>query len=352
MQEALPRISTLVGASLEALRAYGAAPAWSAAVDATLAIHRAPKHLLRAQLVLLGAMAGGGAPEGEAVERFAAGVELLHLFMLVHDDVMDSATLRRGQPTLRIALTRADPGIDWQAARDMAIVVGSAVSMLAVRSIVPGLGSGAGAFAACETMLEACLHAGAGQFQDLLGFRGLARDESALRTELIDKTAHVSFAAPFAAGLLLANPAADTKPAMKWGEHIGVAFQATDDLTDLVAPPAVTGKDALRDLLLGRPSLPLLLLHERAAGEDAAFLQSIAGKQVVDIGERAALNDIIERSGVIEACAERIRSEIASATRVGDAAAFPAAAREGMRVFERSLLDHANATAEAARAAS
>ncbi len=348
-KDTLPRISAQVEASIESMRGYGVSAPWGAAIDATLAIHRGPKHLLRAQIILLGSMAGGGAARGEALERFAAGVEILHLFMLVLDDVMDNATLRRGQPALRIALTRADPAIDWQAARDMAIIVGSSLSMLAVRRMMPGPGSGAGAPAAFELMLESCFHAGAGQFQDLLGFRGLGDDEAALRRALVDKTAFHSFGAPFAAGLLLANASASTASALSWGEHIGVAFQATDDLADLVTSPAVTGKDALRDLLLGRPSLPLLLLRERTAGDDAAFLASIAGKQVVDIGERAALNEILDRTGVVPACAERIRAEIAAAGQAGDAAGFPEPAREGMRVFERALLAYANQIAEAAR---
>src|SRR4029079_8472095 len=112
MKDALPRISALADEAIDSLRGYSPVPAWSAAVDATLAIHRGPKHLLRAQLVLLGSMAGGAAPEGEALERFATGVELLHLFMLIHDDVMDTATLRRGQNTLRLALQRSEPTIE------------------------------------------------------------------------------------------------------------------------------------------------------------------------------------------------------------------------------------------------
>lgn len=347
--DTLPRISSGIEAAIEGLRGYGLAPQWGAAIDATLAIHRGPKHLLRAQIVLLGSLAGGGAAHGEALERFAIGVELLHLFMLVHDDVMDGATMRRGRPALRIALTQADPGLDWQAARDMAIVVGSALSMLGVRRLLPGASGAAGAIPASDAIIESLFHAGAGQFHDLLGFRGLGGDEASLRRALVDKTAYHSFAAPFAAGLLLARPDADTNAAIRWGEHIGVAFQATDDLADLVTPPSITGKDGLRDLLLGRPSLPLLLLRERAKGEDASFLASIAGKQVVDIGERAALNEILDRTAVVPACADRVRAEIEAATAIGDGAGFPAKAREAMRVFERALLAYAARTAEAAK---
>src|SRR5688572_13484290 len=158
MKDALPRVSALVDESLESLVDYGASPTWKAAIDATLATHRGPKHLIRAQLVLLGSMAGGGAAEGRHVERFAAGVELLHLFMLVLDDVMDNATLRRGQPALRLAIQQVDPSLGWQAARDMAVVVGSTISVLAMRRMAPEPRGGAGA-AAFELMLEACVHA-------------------------------------------------------------------------------------------------------------------------------------------------------------------------------------------------
>lgn len=357
MKDVLPRISAMADEAIDSLRSYSPVPAWSAAIDATLAIHRGPKHLLRAQLVLLGGMAGGAAPEGRALERFAAGLELLHLFMLLHDDVMDNATMRRGKHALRLALQSAEPRIEWQTARDMAIVIGSAISMLAVQRMIPGPGSPPGVAAACELIIEACFHAGAGQFQDLLGHRALLGGETGLRRVLVDKVAYHAFAAPFAAGLLIAKhsaePPAQEIPtlnlAMRWGEHIGVAFQATDDLVDLIASPSITGKDGLRDLLLGRPSLPLLLLRERASGDDVAFIDSIAGKIVVDMGERAALSDILERNDVAGACADRIRSEVRAAAEVADRADFPPAARQGMQVFERVLLEYATRTIDDAR---
>jgi hypothetical protein len=95
--------------------------------------------------------------------------------------------------------------------------------------------------------------------------------------------------------------------------------------------------------------MPLLLLRERATGDDGAYLESIIGKTFVDIGERAALLDVMERTGVVAACADRIRAEIASAAATADAAGLPPVARDGMRAFESNLLAYANATIEAAR---
>src|SRR5580698_9098705 len=148
------RVASRVDGAIEGLRAYGRSPLWADALSSTLAIERGSTHLLRAQLVLLGSLAAGGAAEGDGLERFAAGVELLHLFMLVHDDVMDNAVLRRGQPTLRVALQAADTTLGWDPARDLAIVVGNLLHVLALRHLTPGPGSTPGDAAACELVLE------------------------------------------------------------------------------------------------------------------------------------------------------------------------------------------------------
>jgi geranylgeranyl diphosphate synthase type I len=276
-------------------------------------------------------------------------VELLHLFMLVHDDVMDNASLRRNKPTLRVALQRIDPSLEWVQARDLAVVMGNLLNVLAMRHLMPLAAGSAGEAAACELVLESCCRAGAGQFQDLCGWRGLGDDEEALRRELVDKTAYHTFAAPFGAGLRLSSPAADPAPAIAWGCHMGLAFQAIDDLTDLVSPPTVTGKDAMRDLLEGRPSLPLLLLRRTAVGDEREFLDSLVGEKMMGHGERAQLERLIRKHAIVRRSADYVHTEIAEAARIGTAAGFAAPARDGMALLERSLrayLDDVAAQAE------
>jgi geranylgeranyl diphosphate synthase type I len=330
------RIARLVDDALSGMRALGRAPLWEHAVDATLTISRATSHLLRAQLVLLGSLAGGGPTEGPRLERFAAGVELLHLFMLVHDDAMDNAALRRRKPTLRVALAGAEPALEWIQAHDLSIVVGNVVNVLAVRHLVSG-GAARGEAAAVELVLDACCRAGAGQFQDLLGFRGLGDDEEALRRELVDKSAFHAFAAPFGAGVHLAPGGVSAEPAIAWGCRVGLAFQAGDDLADLVSSPAVTGKDNLRDLLEGRSSLPLFFLRRRTTGADAEFLDDVVGKHALEYANRARLHDVVRSSGVVEATAAWAQAEVAEAARVADGSGFAPAAREGMAAIEKGL---------------
>ncbi len=315
LEAPLARVARRVDEAIEGLAPYGRSALWSEAIAATLALSRATTHLLRAQLVLLGSMAAGGRGEGADAERFAAGVELLHLFMLVHDDVMDNAALRRGRPTLRIALAAADPSLGGRAASDLAIVLGNMLNVLAMRHLIPSRAGAPGEDEAAALVLEACCRAGAGQFHDLLGLRGLGDDEEALRREIVDKAAFHAFAAPFAAGLHLARAGERVPAAIAWGSHLGLAFQGADDLADLVGSPAKTGKDALRDLLEDRTSLPLFFLRRRA-GEDREFLEALATRHVMDIGDRVHLHRLVRDCRVVEACAAWVRGEVASAAKV------------------------------------
>jgi len=346
LEAPLARVAHRVDEAIEGLRPYGQSALWGEAIAATLALSRATTHLLRAQLVLLGSMAGGGPPEGATPERLATGVELLHLFLLVHDDVMDNAALRRGKPTLRIALASADPDLGAREARDLAIVMGNLLHVLAMRHLMPQ-GGVVGEDDAAALVLEACCRAGAGQFHDLLGMRGLGDDEDALRREIIDKAAFHAFAAPFAAGLYVAGAGRLSARAILWGSHVGLAFQGADDLADLVGSPAKTGKDALRDLLEDRTSLPLFFL-KRDAGEDREFVEGLAARHMLDIGDRAHLHRLVRRCQVVDACAAWVRGEIAAAARAREGAGFSPAANEGLAAIEQGLAAHLDRVAASA----
>ena len=350
LEAPVARIGRRIDEAIEQMAPYGGSSVWRDAVSAVLAISHGPRHLVRAQLVLLGSVAGGGVPSGERIERFATGVELLHLFMLVHDDVMDNAALRRGKPTLGLAIQAADRTIGWLEARDFAVLMGNMLNVLAMRHLAPGVGATAGDVAACDLLLDACASAGVGQFHDLLGLQRLGDSEAVLRREILDKSADQAFAAPFAAGLVLAREGADPTEALTWGRSLGRAFQVLGDVTDLVAPPAVTGKDGLRNLLEGRPSLPLLLLHERTTGDDRELVESIVGKKAMELGERALLADLIARHEIVEGCAAWVRAEIAEAARASAGSRFAPEAKQGMAAVEQSLLEHLDeAVAHAAR---
>ncbi|MBI2569410.1 MAG: polyprenyl synthetase family protein [Candidatus Schekmanbacteria bacterium] len=349
LEAPLKRIASTTDRALRELSTLGRGALWQQALRAVVAINQAPRHLLRPQLVLVGHLAAGGAGQGTNVETFAAGVELLHLFMLVHDDVMDHATLRRGQPALRVVMARADPELPWLKIRDLAIVLGDVIYARSMELLLEGAQQASAAF---RTILTGAQRAGAGQFQDVLGWRGLEQREEAasFRQAMIDKGAHHSFSAPLAAGMLLADAGAEVAAAMQWGIHAGVAFQALDDVRDLVSKAVDMGKDSLQDFREGRLSLPLFLLRQAVSPEQWEVLRALRGHGVLSMEDRMELFRLAREHRLGERCSKQIAAELAAAEGLTDAVTGRTRAREALANVLcglRALLDHVTAGREA-----
>ncbi|HLI57288.1 MAG TPA: polyprenyl synthetase family protein, partial [Actinomycetota bacterium] len=196
--------------------------------------------------------AGGGA--GDEILPAAASLELLHTFAILHDDVMDQAVLRRGQPALhrRLAAERraAGGGEDADAfgisvavlAGDLALVLSDA--MFAASGFPPEI------LARAEPALEGMrTSAVAGQYLDILqaGTTAAPLPEAALIGHL--KTAGYSVEGPVGLGIALAGAPEPVARALEgYAAAAGEAFYRADELLGLFGDPAATGKDAESDL--------------------------------------------------------------------------------------------------------
>ena len=198
------RVRGLIEADLAALRRLGpAGPLWDAAADAVAAIARGPSRAVRPQLVLLGYLGAGGDVGAPAVHTFAAGVELLHLFAVVHDDVMDHGTVRRGEPTVHRVIQRGLSRMGQRRGRaeraaHLAVVLGDLLHTRAIALMVQAGGEGA----ALATIQRASARAAVGQFLDLQGWDGPAAGLSPrdFRRVLLNKGGHHAITAPLLAG--------------------------------------------------------------------------------------------------------------------------------------------------------
>ncbi len=252
---------------------------------------------LRPLLVLLCAGEAGG----ERAVRAAAAVELVHMATLVHDDVLDAAPLRRGQPTVAAASgrERAKATGDLLFARAFALLAAPpdlrAIELLAEASVALARGELAQRRDAYDTSisearyLERCRLKTAKLFECacLLG-----RDEAALRD---------------------------------FGAEVGLAFQLLDDVLDVSGPPERTGKARGTDLLDGTVTLPLIA----AAETDPAILA--VDLRGLDAPAAEALCDRIAASGALE----RVRSRALAMV----AAAKERLAAAGFEPEQRQLLD-------------
>jgi len=219
---------------------------------------------VRPALTLLTAQLGEG-NNGEVVKA-AVALEITHLASLYHDDVMDSASMRRGVPSAQTV---------W--GNSVAILTGDLLFARAAK-LISSLGEAATALQA-ETFERLCL----GQLHETIGPQEGDDPVEHYIQVLADKTGSL-IAAAAEVGVLLSNaPQEYRAPVVRFGEHIGVAFQLIDDIIDLSAEFETTGKVAGTDLRSGVATLPLLYLRKLAIIDaDAAALLARIEKEVAE----------------------------------------------------------------------
>lgn len=198
---------------------------------------------IRAALVLGAAAACGGT--GNAAPA-AAAVELMHNFSLVHDDVMDRDTVRRG---------RATAWVVW--GETNAILLGDVLHALAGR-VAAELMDQPAAMNAVAKLESACAALCVGQLKDCdFETRTAVTTEEYLQM-VAGKTAGL-IACATALGALSAGADTATVSALeRFGYHLGLAFQIVDDLMGIWGDPAVTGKPVGNDLTRRKATMPVI----------------------------------------------------------------------------------------------
>ncbi|HEU4355300.1 MAG TPA: polyprenyl synthetase family protein [Actinomycetota bacterium] len=230
------RVDRVLASELQARRDELAAldPSAAVLVEELERLLAAGGKRLRPAFCYLGYRAAGGA-EGEPIVRAAAALELLHTFALVHDDVMDEATERRGVETTQVRFSRAFAGASGARGRSAAVLVGDLAAVLAealfrTSGFPPGLVEEA--FARFDRMR---LEMAAGQYLDLLGSSRLDLASAEHVAEL--KTGSYTVEGPLLIGAALAGaPAALESRLLAYGRPVGEAFQLRDDVLDHEAP--------------------------------------------------------------------------------------------------------------------
>lgn len=207
---------------------------------------RAGGKRLRPMLTLLASRLGSGS--NERVRTAAVAVELTHLATLYHDDVMDSAPLRRGAPAAHEV---------W--GNTVAILTGD---LLFARSsqLVAQLGPEAVRIHA-ETFERLCV----GQLNETMGPQDGQDPVEHYIKVLADKTGSLIATSARYGAMFAGAPARYVDVLEKYGEKVGVAFQLADDVIDLSSDSATTGKTPGTDLREGVDTMPVLLLKQHAA---------------------------------------------------------------------------------------
>lgn len=262
-------------AEVEQLLARATAYAEATVAQPASHLARAGGKRLRPLLVLLASQLGQGA--NDDVRTAAVAVELTHLATLYHDDVMDSAALRRGAPAAHEL---------W--GNNVAILTGDLLFAKASQ-LVASLGADAVRIHA-ETFERLCL----GQLHETIGPPAEADPVAHYLRVLADKTGSLIATSARYGALFGGASASDTAVMEAFGEKVGVAFQLADDVIDLQSDSATTGKTPGTDLREGVDTMPVLLLRQRAAQGDLDEAgHRILARMGQDLASDDALNGVV-----------------------------------------------------------
>ncbi len=277
---------------------------------------------IRPMVTLLACGACGG--EMRRAVPFAVAAELTHSATLLHDDVIDDAPVRRGQPASRVVWGNAVSVLsgDWLLTRALEIVSAEPSH----REALPPL------LATMRRLVE-------GEVLQLSLRGSFAASEKDYLAVVIGKTASL-FGWASAAGAWAADVTGRVPSALvRFGEGIGIAFQLVDDALDYGADPGLLGKRLGTDLLEGKATLPLIRACEaeprlrdrlRALVDGEADGSAVAGEVI----------QVVKRVGGVDAARamarEHTRTALAALEEVPDGAH-----RRALREAAASLTERA-----------
>ena len=252
---------------------------------------------LRPALLLLTAGALGYAGTGH--HRLAAVVEFIHTATLLHDDVVDESSLRRGLPTANARF--GNPA---------SVLVGDFLYTRAFQMMVQ-----AQDMRVMQILADATNTIAEGEVLQLMHLGNAAVYEADYLRVIRAKTAKLFEASARLGAVLAGSDAPREEQCARYGQALGTAFQIIDDVLDYDGTVDDLGKNLGDDLREGKPTLPLILALQMGTSQQAsrlreAIAQSQSGLAPADIA--ALLHDvlcIVRDSGALEAARAQARMQ-------------------------------------------
>ena len=220
---------------------------------------------LRPAMIALAACAVSKNPDIERVTAVGASAELVHMATLVHDDVVDDTTTRRGKTTANAVFGNGVAVLsgDFLLARAMCMLVAD------------------GDIRVIRAVTDITVEMSEGEVMELLA-AGNPSITPEIYYEILRKKTAVFVAGCCRCGAMVGGASPEEEDALsRYGHHMGLAFQIADDLLDYTGNPTNTGKALGSDLRDGRATLPLLLALEDCSIEDRSLLLKYFGSDEI-----------------------------------------------------------------------
>ncbi len=240
---------------------------------------------LRPLIVLLAARALGY--EGEQHVRAATIIEFIHTATLLHDDVVDSSSRRRGQDSANTVF-----------GNQASVLVGDFLYSRAFQMMVD-----IGDMRVMQILADATNTIAAGEVMQLMNVHDPDTTEADYRQVIYRKTARLFEAGSQITAVLSGQNAAIEASMIDYGRHLGTAFQLVDDALDYAASAEELGKNIGDDLAEGKATLPLIYAMQKASAADKKIIRNAIVEGGLEQLDR--ISAIIESTGALKYTADR-----------------------------------------------
>ena len=258
--------------------------------------------------------------DGQDHIKLAATVEFIHTATLLHDDVVDESTLRRGRATANAAF--GNPA---------SVLVGDFLYSRAFEMMVD-----AGDMRIMKTLAEATNVIAEGEVLQLMNMHDASLDEASYLQVIRSKTAKLFEASTRLAAVLAQSSPSIEQACADYGQALGTAYQLIDDVLDYAGDAQALGKNLGDDLREGKVTLPLITAMNRGTAHDKAVIRN-----AIETGDLQALDqilDIVKRTGALDVA--RATASAQAVLAVSAAAALPTNEFSGaLLALANSLLD-------------
>jgi len=245
---------------------------------------------LRPLLVLLAANAAGY--NGQHHIPLAAVIEFIHTATLLHDDVVDSSDLRRGNATANAKWGNAPSVLVGDFLYSRAFQVMVEIGQMEIMNVISN---------ATNVIAE-------GEVLQLINCKNPDTTEEQYMQVILGKTAMLFEAATECGALLQDDISKETREALRlYGRHLGIAFQLIDDVMDYESNAEEMGKNVGDDLAEGKPTLPLIQAMKCADDEGRKLIRKAIRKGGLE--DLDPIMNIVQQTGSIEYTKEKAQQE-------------------------------------------
>ncbi len=241
---------------------------------------------LRPMLTLAAARLLGYA--GDHHVRLAATVEFIHTATLLHDDVVDESTRRRGRPTANLL---------WD--NKSSVLVGDYLFARSFQLMIE-----TGSLRVLDILADASATIAAGEVLQRTAAQNLATDEAVYLQVIRGKTAALFAAACEVGGVIAGGSEAQVAGLRDYGDALGIAFQIADDLLDYGGSAAAIGKNTGDDFRERKVTLPVIKAVAAADGAELAFWTRVIEKGDQREGDLEQALALMARHGALAAARE------------------------------------------------